>query len=376
MARADRRITKGAHIKRNTHGTSNEISFSVLDAARNTADAANPVDKDDPFWAQADEEVVRRKRRRRARRARSLALMGAAGIAVVALAAAGVWWAVQASQQTQGELDRAVALVEEADEVVLPFDELAVEGMTADLSAMADDGFRDRYEQMLPQLDEALAKLDEAQADVERAQGHLRSPKDLEASNQILVSISARRNMIGAGRDALGCTDDAVAAYVAVREGWAALLAADTAARDAASLASLEGTANIQASLGKTDEAIGGFGTAREDFSLAAGLCPEAGLEPYVDYIGTRIEALEAARASNEAYLADDVDAMVQGNNRYNTLDSQAAALMRTLSQQPVDLVVIDYGHQREAIFQTYMQDRQRASDSDAFLNDYVSSKG
>ena len=157
MARAERRITKGAHIKRNTHGTSNEISFSVLDAARNTADAENPMDKDDPFWAHADEEVVRRKRRRRARRARSVALMVAAGIAVVALAGAGAWWALQASQQTQGELDRAVALVEEADEVILPFDELAVEGMTADLSAMADDGFRTRYEQMTPQLDEALA---------------------------------------------------------------------------------------------------------------------------------------------------------------------------------------------------------------------------
>lgn len=376
MARAERRITKGAHIKRNTHGTSNEISFSVLDAARNTADAENPMDKDDPFWAHADEEVVRRKRRRRARRARSVALMAAAGIAVVALAGAGAWWALQASQQTQGELDRAVALVEEADEVILPFDELAVEGMTADLSAMADDGFRTRYEQMTPQLDEALAKLDEAQADAEGAQGSLRAPRDLEASNQILVSISARRNMIGAGRDALGVTDDAVAAYAAVGEGWAQLLAADTAARDAASLASLEGADNIQASLGKTDEAISGFATARDDFAQAAGLCPDAGLSPYVDYINTRIEALEAARASNNAYLADDVDAMVQSNNRYNTLDSQAAALMRTLSQQPTDLVVIDYGRQRETIFQTYMQDRQRAADSDAFLNDYVSNRG
>lgn len=376
MARAERRITKGAHIKRNTHGTSNEISFSVLDAKKNVADAADPMDKDDPFWAHADEEVVRRKKRRRARRIRSMAIMGAAGVAVVALAVAGVWWVLQANQQLQGELGRAVELIEEADEIVLPFDELAVEGMTKDLSTMADDGFRTRYDEMLPKLDQALAKLDEAQASVENVQGSLRTPTDLEASNQILVSISARRNMIGAGRDALAVTNDAVTAYAAVRDGWEALLAADTAARDAASLAALEGAANIQASLGKTEEALAGFATARDDFALAVELCPDAELSPYVDYANTRIEALDAARASNNAYLEDDVASMVQNNNRYNTLDSQAASLMRTLSQQPIDLVVIAYGHQRETIFQTYMQDRQRAADSDAFLNDYVSNMG
>ena len=35
MGKREDKITRAAHIKRHTRGTSNEISFSVLDAAKN-----------------------------------------------------------------------------------------------------------------------------------------------------------------------------------------------------------------------------------------------------------------------------------------------------------------------------------------------------
>lgn len=38
MAKRIDKVAKAAHIKRNTEGTSNEISFSVLDAAKNSLD--------------------------------------------------------------------------------------------------------------------------------------------------------------------------------------------------------------------------------------------------------------------------------------------------------------------------------------------------
>ena len=38
MANRIDKVAKAAHIKRNTEGTSNEISFSVLDAAKNSLD--------------------------------------------------------------------------------------------------------------------------------------------------------------------------------------------------------------------------------------------------------------------------------------------------------------------------------------------------
>lgn len=374
MARGKGRINQGAHIKRNTHGTSNEISFSVLDAVKNTADATDPLEKEDPFWAHADEEVSRRKKRRRQQRLLFRVLVGIGCGALAALVGVGVWWGLQANQEMQGELGRVIGTIEEADEVVLPFDELAVKAMTESLGTLDEQGFRDSYAALLPQVDEALQKLDQARTDTEKLQPHLKAPADLETSNQVLVTISARKNMLAAGRDALQATDEAVQAYVAVQDAWNTLLAADTAARDAASLASLEGEANMRASLEKTDEAIAGFTQARDEFSLAAGLCPDAALDPYVDYVSTRLEAQEAARASTNAYLASNVEAMVQQNNRYNTLDSQAAAAMRSLNQQPTTLVSINFGQRRAGLFETYMQDRQRAADADAFLNDYVSS--
>lgn len=46
MAKKEEKFTRAAHIKRHTVGTSNEISFSVLDAAKNSLDAGK-ADKED-----------------------------------------------------------------------------------------------------------------------------------------------------------------------------------------------------------------------------------------------------------------------------------------------------------------------------------------
>ncbi len=50
MDKWEDKITRAAHIKKHTRGTSNEISFSVLDAAKNALDGdANDKQKHAPF---------------------------------------------------------------------------------------------------------------------------------------------------------------------------------------------------------------------------------------------------------------------------------------------------------------------------------------
>ena len=50
MGKWEDKITRAAHIKKHTRGTSNEISFSVLDAAKNALDGdANDKQKHAPF---------------------------------------------------------------------------------------------------------------------------------------------------------------------------------------------------------------------------------------------------------------------------------------------------------------------------------------
>ncbi len=187
MARSDDKLARAAHIKRHTLGTSNEISLSVLDAARNKLDAGQerqggsgrlprpsfslprpsfgvslprkaPKEKSRAeglhgrssgshgAWSArvaeqpgvrssastglpvesftgASGEISRRKRLRR------VAAFAAAGVAVVAVVAAvgsaGAWWAARTQSQTQGaaQLQDAFAYLAEADESLAAFDE-------------------------------------------------------------------------------------------------------------------------------------------------------------------------------------------------------------------------------------------------------------
>ena len=187
MARSDDKLARAAHIKRHTLGTSNEISLSVLDAARNQLDAGQErqggsgrlprpafslprpsfgtvlqrkTPKEKPrseglhgrssgshsAWSArvaeqpgvrssastglpvesftgASGEISRRKRLRR------VAAFVAAGVAVaavvVAVGSAGAWWAARTQSQTQGaaQLQEAFAYLSEADGSLAAFDE-------------------------------------------------------------------------------------------------------------------------------------------------------------------------------------------------------------------------------------------------------------
>lgn len=376
MARRDRRITQGAHIKRNTHGTSNELSFSVLDAAKNTADATDPLQREDPFWADAGEEVTRRKRKRRRRRLRAQLAAAAVAVTLAGLSAWALYAGLQTSQEMQAELARAVGLIEEADEAILPFDEVVVRAMTEPAPTLSADDFPAAAEEALAKLDGAMAKMDEARATVEAVQPSLRSARDLEASNEMLRSLNARRNMAASGREAAEAASATIQAYGHASKGWELLLSADTSSRDAAALASLAGEANMRASLGKTEEAIAGFSQAKDEFTVAQSLAPEAGMAAYADYAALRLEAQQAALASGYAFLASDVEGAVQENNRYNSLDSEAANLMRGMGHDPAAQVEALFNEQRATLFESYRQARAQASDADAFLNDYVGAMG
>ncbi len=376
MARRDRNITEGAHIKRNTHGTSNELSFSVLDAAKNTADATDPVQREDPFWAENREEVTRRKKRRRQRRLRTQLAGGALVVALGALAGWAIYAGLQVSHEMQAELGRAIGLIQEADGAVLPFDEVVVKAMTEPAPTLAEADLPKAYEEAAAQLDAAAPQLDSARAIVEGVQPDLRSARDLEASNELLRSLNARRNMMASGREALDAASDTIQAYRHVGQGWDQLLAADALARDAAALASLAGEGNMRASLAKTEEALAAFSQAKDEFTVAQSLAPEVDLAPYVDYAALRLEAQQAARASGYAFLGSDVEGAVQQNNLYNSLDSEAANLMRDLGHDPAALVEARFNEQRATLFESYRQARGQASDADAFLNDYVGALG
>ena len=281
-----------SHIRPNTHGTSNEISFSVLHARKNSADAAaskkthgvpsTPLtmaevaakeSRDEAHAAlgitSSAEETARRKSQRfRQRNIRIAGIVGACAVAVCAIVFVAVV-GIHLGEPKQNELTSAIDRIEEADNTLFAFDGIVVSAMSSSLPEMVEQNTPERYELCLPTLTGAQEQMDQARDIIIQAQPTLASAADQEAADQVLSTLAVREDLIAAGEAAMDETVVLIDLYECVEDGWNGLLDADALARDAAALSAYTTSATLQAALDKTDEAIDAFATVRAQFSQA-----------------------------------------------------------------------------------------------------------
>ena len=462
MGKHDDKTARAAHIKRHTVGTSNEISFSVLDAAKNAldgekgggekkrafpfggiplftlarkkkavstptkeqglplstgdfvsvdsvevptgtpqpaapapataarglsggagtyasgkamphgADALGGVLGGTAVWPAPAEEVARRKTTRKRRRLLAYTLAFAVGAAVIGGAG---WWLYQGHQEQQariGELDQALARIEEADATIaplndalselfdLPAGQVAQEELAAELSAC---------EEGLPAASDALAQ---AAALAQGARDGMADSVEREAANQAVSAIEARSAMIVSGGKVVADARAAASAAAQAQEGWDLLLQADTLAREAAQMVTETTDENVSASMEKTNQALALFQQADAAFSTAVDVYPAADFSPYRAYLSKRIEAMGFAAAANEAFLARDKEGVIAQNDAYNAADAEAASLAADLPDDPVGMVAAASSEAASEARNAYATACSQAAAADAFLRDYL----
>lgn len=273
--------------------------------------------------------------------------------------------------------------------------------------------------------------MEQARLIIEHAQPNLTEEPDIEAAEQMLVTLDAREELIAAGEAAMDETVTVIDLYECVDDGWNGLLNADALARDAAALSGYATLATLQAALDKTDETIDAFATVRAQFNQARndiaeqrayqaashpaqqpeaaapetqateGQAPEAQategdqqqrqgdpealalldalddiLAHYLEYIELRIDAQYEAKRSTQAIIDHDSAAAQEANDAYNQLDSRAVSFIRGTVEPPTDYVTKLFEREREGLFSPYVLARARASESDAYLGDYLATLG
>lgn len=417
------KLSHAAHIKRHTEGTSNELSFSVLDAAKNAADAGEGLDskakvprfggiplftlpgkkklhttpqKEDalplpskgpvgmpaqlsspiPVAPEAKtkkyeppvDEIARRKMRRRVRNGLAI---GVVAIALVALAATGVSFLYKEyTDHTERVtyLEAALSDLMKADEITVEMDSV-ITGEMSDEDAARVPAIEER-------LPDAAALLDSAEASVQAAESESNSSEEKEAIATARASIAARRDMISQGPILMDTAASAKEASDIVEVAWAEVIRADNLARDAAALIADTTMENVEASKAKSIEAKELFSDARVQFENAAQEYPSANLSAHIEYIEKRIAAMDYAIASDDAILVYDKDTAASQNDAYNQVDQEAAALAETLSDSPSDQVRSAYLRDIEEPGKLYSEARSVAATADAFIRDYLGSNG
>ena len=436
MGKREDKITRAAHIKKHTRGTSNEISFSVLDAAKNALDGdVNDVQKHGPGRISLFTLPGRHKKPAPTpTKERGLPLSTGDFVSVDDSATTSKIGALPSASRpaTQSEKPPSTSLATvPAKPKRSPEEEIARRKARRRLSKwlaiavivvvsvglLGAGGmylYRDYQNQqghiavlddalsLVKEADETIQQLDEVvsnpfaegseeqrsaiQAQLEGVEQKLRDADDKartvslelngarekEAANQTVAAISARYSLIEQGQLLMNAATEAQSAAEQVDTAWKTVLEGDDLARQAAQLVTDTTAENVEASKEKTNEALASFDAAHAAFLDIQVAYPLADFTLFVDYVAKRQESLGYAIASDDAILAKNKEEATAQNNAYNIADAEAAALAKALPEDPSSLVDEAFENATADVAKAYSTARLQARSADAFISDYL----
>ena len=410
MGKREDKITRAAHIKRHTRGTSNEISFSVLDAAKNalegdddglkhrpgrislftlpgkrkkpaptptkerglplstggfvSVDDSGPTSKlgmiappsrssgsteknPSTTLAVAPVKPKRSPEEEIALRKARRRLSKWLAIAVVVVVSAGLLSAGGVYLYRDYQTQQGhVAVLDDALLLVKEADE-TIEKLDEVVKNPFADGSDEQRVDIQAQLEDVEGKLQDADEKARTVSLELNGAREKEAANQTVAAIAARYMLVEQGQLLMNAATEAQ-------------LAAETTAE------------NVEASKKKTKEALAAFDEAYQAFSDVQSTYASADFSQYFDYIGKRQESLGYAIASDDAILAKNKEEATAQNNAYNIADAEAAVLAKSLPEDPAVIIDETFAEATADVAKAYSTARLQARSADAFISDYL----
>lgn len=370
------------HLKRNTAGSSNELSFDVLDAASAgyTKKSSSAVRL--PLKARQDkgsyhgvtgastlsgqEEVERRKKARRRHNRQLKILMGTVvlGVSFVFL-----FVVYQHYLEVQDYSTRFAALVDQFNEEDAFLAEVDAAMQELDDESQADT--RAQMTQEIPSIKEALERISTNAAS---ARPLAIDEEDVVALDQILEASQARQGMVDAAQATFALVAERDQRAHEMTSVWNGVADKWQSAEQASNLA------NSALTEKQTREARDATAAAQEQFEHTlldlqnlAVVEPAVGVSAQQEYLATKIASLKAGVETADALLEGDRKAAKTKNDEYNELDSKSAMLALALPPT-LDAAVEDaYALQLAATTQSYNQSRDQAITADSLVRDYLS---
>lgn len=436
MGKWEDKITRAAHIKKHTRGTSNEISFSVLDAAKNALDGdGNEKQKHGPGRIALFTLPGRHKKPAPTpTKERGLPLSTGDFVSVDDGASTSKMGALPSAARPTSQTEKsspAPLAVVPAKPKRSPEEEIARRKARRRLSkwlavavivvvsigllgaggvylyrdyqnqqghvAVLDDALSlvKEADETIQQLDEVVTdpfaegseeqrtaiqaqleaverKLQDADQKARAVSLELNGAREKEAANQAVAGIAARFTLVEQGQLLMNAATEAQSAAEDVDAAWKTVLEGDDLARQAAQLVTETTPENVEASKNKTNEALAAFDEAYAAFLNVQATYPQADLTQFVDYIAKRQESLGYAIASDDAILAKNKEEATAQNNAYNIADAEAATLAKALPDDPSSIVDEAFEDATSDVAKAYSTARLQARSADAFISDYL----
>lgn len=368
------------HLKRNTAGSSNELSFDVLDAARNGV--ANDSGKNVRASRQlhgsyhgvmgtstlsGQAEVEKKKRRRRRRNA----LIYAIGASCVAIVLAVVGWFVYQHYMTTKtfgqQFDSLVTRLIDQDEFLAELDELVADPL--DLSK------EERRDELRAHFGDRLGSMRSICDDARAAKAIATAEKETIAINQMEIAADSRLSMMETGSQIISLSKIINEEQSQLNKIWNDVLDADQQARAASELSNKADTEEaIKESYDATQQARESLASVCQELESTEQVHPELNLDDQIEYLNTRIKSLEYALSASSAILEGDREKAAQKNDAYNEYDKKAVKKAEKLPRSISDVVEKAHAENYEKLLASYDKARAKTIEADAVVREYISS--
>lgn len=368
------------HLKRNTKGSSNELSFDVLDAARSGAQGDNG--KNASFTRQfqgsyhgvmgastlSGQEEVERKKKRRRRRNMTIRAVTVACI-VVAIGVVGFFgYRFYANSQSfEQQFDSIVGRLVEQDEFLAELD--------ASLSDPLDAVQEKKREGLRGELSGRLESMRSIRDDAESAASLAIGEKERVAINQISIAAESRLSMMEEGSQLLSLSKTMNDEQAALNAIWNDVLDVDQHMRSATESSNKADTEKaIEEAQEATQKALDEARAVCEELESAQETYHELDLSDQIEYMNTRAKSLDYALATSAALIAGDREKAASQNDLYNEYDRKAVSLAEKLPRSISSVVKKAHDENYGKLTDEYEKARDKTIEADAVVRNYMES--
>ena len=373
------------HIKQRTEGSSNELSFDVLDAASAGVDIS---EKRKPKTHSKD--LVKKKasrsvyhggtgtatfsaapeveRRKKARRAHKLRLGIVTFVAIAALVGTGLFFGMRYYHDKvdfQGHFNSLIGEIVEVDKVIVQVDDLMADPLNKENL--------DQQDAAVKQFPQVKKTLEMVASEAKGMNSAAQTDKDRAALSSVDAAVEARMNMLSIAQEAFEKSKEANAIADEADRAWSEVMQADELARQAST------AANSATTHDATNQARSQTASARELLLDARNrletMSKSLGNNIFaleIEYLQKRTESLDQAIKTADELIAGHREEATQANDAYNVADKEAAELAQGLTVSPGDKVRTSFGDEMRDYKSSYDDVRSAAVVADAMIRSYL----
>ncbi|MDO4841769.1 MAG: hypothetical protein Q3982_03725 [Phoenicibacter congonensis] len=379
MNNENKKIFKSFHIKDKTIGSSNEISFNVLESKKLTEEN----EKAPSPWEISPEAVAKKKKKRLHSKAIAIAGVSFVVLAVLIAVILSVASFIQTQSGSNDKLFNQIKEVQKTSDDLSDLRETLQLLLKNDLDDLGVNITADKLSTLSGKAAKAKETLEKDKSSIEATLQEIATPAEKEAANNAITLINKELSLIATFQDVNYYANPFITAKESAESAMSLLVDADSKDREASQYLSSTSTDEVKKAIDSATEAKTLAASAKQKFNDIIYLSSQNNklnlddelMNGYVEYCDDIIAAQEATINVANAYVDRNKETLQEQNDKYNQLKEAAVTISKTWNKKLPEIIDEQYNSNREGNIEGFDLDMKERDSIYKSVKNYVDSK-